>query len=198
MLTSLRSVAPLVVLIAATSCAGPPPLSPVADPATVLGSARVYSYAELPSQYREEVLSSCCSYSSGNWDAASLVEFEPESGYFVELRVNREPLINLTYVTSCGGAMTSAHCTAEELTAKLRGESFEGLMLYGKYRSKWHFSNGDGPVPLTERFAGHHMLIYRSEGANDLVVIGPLPRRPTSVALEILNGSPRGNPTLRF
>lgn len=188
----MKRIAALLVTPLLMACAGEP--AQISDPATVIASSRVFAFDDLPADYRASLPARCCSYSNGGWDSASHVPFALEDGFFVELVINRNPLINLTYVQSCPGVRRTELCTARDLAAKLQTENFAGPRLYGKYRSSWQFRSGDTPMPATEKFEGHPLLVYQPRGDKDLLLIGPLPMRPTEVEIEIFSGSPRGNP----
>jgi hypothetical protein len=169
--------------------------------AQVILEAHVLAYKQLDKQERDIIGSLCCSYSTGGWMARDLVRFSPEDGYFVRARINVDALARLTEANQCGTSTHATRCSEKELQMKavsLAGHS-NPHMLYGKYKNSWVFIAGGTTVPATEKFDGHRLLSIKRDAASrsDDVLIGPIPRKPDDMVIELYSPSGRGHEPLR-
>ncbi|MEA9414358.1 hypothetical protein [Flavobacterium sp. PL02] len=77
--------------------------------------------------------------------------------------------------------------------------SNNNFFLYGKYKNRWGFVSIDGDTIIeTEKFAGHRTLDISRDRNIDEVIIGPLPKRPKKMYIEIINSKKYPNTTLEF
>lgn len=159
-------------------------------PEDVVLRAEVVPFAELTEAEREEIGSSCCTYTkTGGWMGSDLARFEPEQGFVVRAVVDPYALAQFSLLHSCGSVMHVRTCTTEELRWKV-SETVghpNPYMLYGKYKNSWVFVNGTRQVPRTQKFGGHRLqTVRRLRGPpRDSMLIGPLPERPTRMRIQV-------------
>jgi len=120
-----------------------------------------------------------------------MYSFPVEDSYFVRLTIDNLALANLTLINSCGSVAAQRRCNKEELQAEIDSVlSSRPLFLYGKYKNRWRFKSGSADVPETEKFEGFATVSIDRRGNQDLVLVGPIPRRPTEVRIEMYHGGP--------
>lgn len=169
----------------------PESLSVAAALDSVILGAEVIMFEDLPEATREKVARYCCHYFLGSWSSADMHRFSIEDAYFVRLTIDNLALANLTLINSCGSVASQRRCSQEELEAEIDSVlSSNPMLLYGKYKNRWGFRAGGADIPETEKFEGFDTVSIDRHGSQDEVLVGPIPRKPTELLIEMYYGGP--------
>ena len=160
----------------------------------VIEQAEVLAFDLLSERERNDIPKTSSYSLSGSWGSGCCRTFDAEDGFYVRAVVNPFALALLTFYSSCGTSLSIVNCTTSEIAQKVdttTGPSANPHALYGKYKNSWRFSSSTGEIPSTRKFAGHSAIVERfgrGRLARDTVLVGPLPERPTSMAIQIYHG----------
>jgi len=114
--------------------------------------------------------------------------YPTEQAYFVRVKIDARALAERLYQDSCEPKVIfsrSTKCEPEELKTKVteilkRGQTGD---LYGKYRAGFEAFAGDTPIRKTAKFGGYDIYQFQRSGDIDVLFVGPMPGKATSLAI---------------
>jgi len=117
------------------------------------------------------IFTKCCCYPK-NWNNG-IDCVEKEDAFYVKTKIN----INFLAALTESDAFKKDYLISENPHT-----------LYGKYKNRWKFIDVDGnEICPTSKFDGHNDFRLIRNDTIDEVIIGPLPKRPKKMIIEILN-----------
>jgi len=137
----------------------------------------VIEYAEaIPfdslSKKQQEKIDYCYYYPYNNWRDTE--EFDKKESYFVRARIKNKFLAELS--------KSSAFPVSTLL------DDSNPRFLYGKYSNSWKFYDKNNiSIRPTTKFGGHDIQEVTRIGDLDNILIGPLPKKPDLMEIEILS-----------
>lgn len=151
---------------------------PKIDLNNVIQNAEILTFNDLTNSQKEK-LEYCCHYYPNNWRDG--VEYKKEDAYFVKAKIDNKLLAKLT---------ESNAFSEKDLLSN------NELYLYGKYHNRWRFISVEGDKVIeTEKFEGHRTFEVIRNKNIDEVIIGPLPKKPQKMYIEISDS--KNYPNLR-
>lgn len=152
--------------------------------------AKIIDYKELSPKEIKNISSTPRYFGENeNWHYGAV--FDPKKAFYVQAKLNREILANLTLAFSCGTAVSRRACSEKELAKSIKDLfSYKPSMLYGKYHNRWEFIGDTGPMSATKKFNGHLLIDLKTSNDNviDTVLIGPLPMKPKRMLISFYHG----------
>jgi hypothetical protein len=141
---------------------------PKIDLNNVIQNAEILTFNDLTNSQKEK-LEYCCNYYPNNWRDG--VVYKKEDAYFVKAKIDNNLLAKLT---------ESNAFSEKDLLSN------NELYLYGKYHNRWRFISLEGDkITETEKFEGHRTFEVLRNKNIDEVIIGPLPKKPQKMYIEI-------------
>lgn len=142
------------------------------NPSDVIIQAVVISYSDLDSEEKENLIyTKCCCYPS-NWNHG-VDCVEKEYAFYVKAKINVYLLASL----SESRTFPKSHLI-----------SSNPHFLYGKYVNRWDFKDEMGyEICKTSKNNGHNYFNLVRNDSVDHLIIGPLPKQPKKMLIEILD-----------
>jgi hypothetical protein len=154
---------------------------PTIDLEKVIINAEVLTFNDLTNSQKEK-LQYCCNYYPNNWRDG--IEYKKEDAFFVKIKIDNSLLAKLS---------ESNAFSEKDLLSN------NEFYLYGKYYNRWSFISVDGDKIIeTEKFEGHRTLEVIRNKNIDEVIIGPLPKKPQKMFIEISDSKNYPNMTPEF
>jgi len=138
----------------------------------VIIEAANLTYNDLNNVEKEDMIfTRCCCYPE-NWNRG-VDCVEKENAFYVKTKIN----INLLAILSESNTFKKDYLISENPHT-----------LYGKYHNRWKFIDEDGnEICSTAKFDGHNDFRLIRNDTIDELIIGPLPKRPKKMIIEISN-----------
>lgn len=155
--------------------------SPKIDIKNIIQNVKILTFNDLTNTQKEK-LEYCCNYYPNNWRDG--IGYKKEDAYFVKAKIDNNLLAKLT------------ESTAFSEKDLLSNNEF---YLYGKYHNRWSFISVEGDKIIeTEKFEGHRTFEVVRNKNIDEVIIGPLPKKPQKMYIEISDSKNYPNMTPEF
>lgn len=142
------------------------------NPFDVICESELFTFSELRNEEKEDMIyTNCCCYPN-NWNRG-VDCVEKENAYYVKAKIN----INLLATLSESDAFNIQYLI-----------SSNPHTLYGKYVNRWKFLDENGfDICETAKFDGHNDFRLVRNDTIDEVIIGPLPKKPLKMIIDIVN-----------
>lgn len=141
---------------------------PTIDSNEVIQSAEVLTYLELNVNQKDQMKYGARYYPQ-NW--ADGISFNPQEAFYVKTRIKHELLSQL--------------CESENTAINERITNSPNS-LYGRHGGRWIFYDSiNMSIYETNKSMGHNILEINRNNNIDEIIIGPLPKKPSRMAIKI-------------
>lgn len=160
-----------ILFLTFIGCGQNPPELKIAKSNIILGAENL-SFSDLSDKEKEEMIfTGCCCYPN-NWNKGVNC-VEKEDAFYVKTRIDINLLSSLS---------ESKTFSKDELLTE------NPHSLYGKYHNRWKFMDENGiEICATSKFDGHNDFGLIRNGMVDELIIGPLPKKPRKMIIEIMD-----------